>query len=62
MATIIHESELVRRAIEYIDQRLREEPNATKSALLDETAMRFNLGPLDAEALERVWRERFAAR
>lgn len=58
MATIIQTSELVRRAVTWLDQRLAEKPGAEKNMLLDEAAMRFNLGPADAEALARLFRER----
>lgn len=60
MATIIHKSELVRRAIIYLDQLQLEKPCATKMELVEEASMRFNLGPADAADLERLFRERTA--
>lgn len=57
MATIISENELVRRAIIYLDQRRQEKTTATRSELLDEAAMRFNLGPADAADLCRLFQD-----
>lgn len=58
MATIIHKNELVRRAIAWLDQQLAGDPHADALKLLDEAAMRFNLGPADAADLERLFKER----
>lgn len=57
MATIIPQNELLRRALEYIDERAREHPDASLASLLDEAGMRFNLSPLDTASLERFIRE-----
>lgn len=58
MATIIDQSELLRRALRYLDERRSEAPELPIDALLDEAGMRFNLGPADAENLARLFRER----
>mgnify|MGYP000426629715 CR=1 FL=1 len=47
--TFIEHGELVRRALEYVDAPL--------SSLLDEAGMRFNLTPLDAAQLARLFSE-----
>lgn len=57
MATIIPQNELLRRALEYIDERAREHPDVSLASLLDEAGMRFNLSPLDTASLERFIRE-----
>ena len=54
MATIIHREELVRRALAYLLERKKEKPSMGMSELLDDAGIRFNLSPLDQEALERL--------
>ncbi|EPR30389.1 hypothetical protein dsat_1529 [Alkalidesulfovibrio alkalitolerans DSM 16529] len=54
MATIIPASELHRKAIDWISCGLRDGKPLRK--LIDEAAMRFNLGPLDAQFLERFYK------
>ena len=48
--TLIEHGELVRRALEYVQ-------DAPLSSLLDEAGMRFNLTPLDAAQLARLFSE-----
>lgn len=60
MATIIAKNELVRRAVRYLDERLAAKPQIAASQLLDEACMRFNLGPADAENLQRLFDELLA--
>lgn len=57
MATIMTDSELLRRAVVHLDGLLQERPGAAFTVLLDETAMQFNLGPEAAEQLERLFRQ-----
>lgn len=57
MATIISQSDLVRKAAEYINEKLNQNPKADLSKLLDEAGMRYNLTPLDAASLERIFRK-----
>lgn len=47
---------LVRRALAFVDERRRERPNLPLEALLDEAGRRFNLSPLDSEALAHAFR------
>lgn len=54
MATIIPASELHRKAIDWISCGLRD--GKPLRELVDEAAMRFNLGPLDAQFLERFYK------
>lgn len=56
MPTIIHHSELVRRALIYLDGERERCPEKHLAALLDEAGMRFNLTPAEAVALERLFR------
>ena len=55
MTTIMSSSELLRRAVSYIDEELRERPGTPLSTLIDQAGMRFNLSPLDSEALLRLF-------
>lgn len=51
MSQILPQGELVRRAAAYIAEKHRENPHIPLSAILDEAGMRFNLSPLESEAL-----------
>lgn len=56
MPTVIHHSELVRRALIYLDEERGRCPEKQVAVLLDEAGMRFNLSPAEAVELERVFR------
>ena len=43
----------VKRALQWILERLAEEPGAKRSALIDEASRRFDLTPLEADFLYR---------
>ncbi len=55
MTNIIPPSELLKRAVAYIAESIKEHPEKTLQNILDEAGMRFNLGPLDSEALKRLF-------
>ncbi len=55
MATVMQHEELVRRALRYMVERRRECPSESTAELLDGAGVRFNLSPLDQEALERLF-------
>ena len=57
MATIMPASELVRKAAAFIAEEKELHPEKKLSTLLDEAGMRFNLNPLDAASLERLFTE-----
>lgn len=57
MATIVPQSDLVRKAAEFLAEERARNPQKSLSSLLDEAGMRFNLTPLDTEALERLFRQ-----
>lgn len=57
MPTIMPQSELVRKAIVYLNEEHKRDPRKSLSNLLDEAGMRFNLTPVDAEALEFLFRK-----
>ena len=52
MATIMPQSELARKALVWISQE-RAESGKPVSRLIEEACVRFNLGPKDAEYLQR---------
>jgi hypothetical protein len=49
------EGESLRRALRWLDERVREEPGASRGKLVGEAAARFDLTPLDEEFLLRNW-------
>lgn len=56
MTTVIPQSELTRRAIDWICEKCGTAPSKEKlPQFLEEAAMRFNLGPLEVEFLERFY-------
>jgi len=57
MSTIITQSTQVKRALAFLIERRAENTGASLSALLDEAGQRFNLSPLDAQALENLFRQ-----
>ena len=57
MASVVSQSELVRKAAEFINEKRNENPKADLAKLLDEAGMRYNLTPLDAASLERIFKE-----
>ena len=48
----------IRQAIKWIDEQLRDNPGASRVALVDEASRRFDLTPLDADFLFRHLAER----
>ncbi|EMG38856.1 hypothetical protein PCS_00491 [Desulfocurvibacter africanus PCS] len=58
MPTIVPQSELHRRAVQWISEHRPEKCDAAcLKKLLEEAAMRFNMSPLDAEFLQRFYAE-----
>ena len=54
MTTVIPQSELTKRAIDWIcEQQIALDDPAARHKAIQEAARRFNLGPLDEEFLER---------
>ena len=48
----------IKQAVKWIDEQLREHPNADRMQLIDQAARRFDLSPLDADFLARHLAER----
>jgi hypothetical protein len=55
MNTIMPQSALVKKAAVFVSETKAEQPEKNLSAIIDEAAMRFNLSPLDSEALLRLF-------
>lgn len=55
MPTVMPQSELLRRALQYVNDAKQDYPDKTLPQILDEAGMRFNLSPVDAEALYRLF-------
>jgi hypothetical protein len=52
---VMPEGEGLRRALRWLDERVREEPGASRGKLVGEAAARFDLTPLDEDFLLRNW-------
>ncbi len=52
---ILPEGEELRRAVRWLDERRRDEPDASRQRLIDEAARRFDLDPLQTEFLLNNW-------
>lgn len=48
----------IRQAVKWIDEQLRDNPNADRLKLVDEASRRFDLTPLDTDFLLRHLAER----
>jgi hypothetical protein len=55
MSPIMPQSELLRRAVQYVNDARTDFPEKSLAAVIDEAAMRFNLSPLDGDALYRLF-------
>ena len=55
MSTIMPQSELLRRAVSFINDTQKDEPTKKLTDIIDDASMRFNLSPLDTEALQRIF-------
>lgn len=61
MSTIMPQGELVRKAVAFIAEQREQHPEKSLACLLDEAGMRFNLTPLDATAIERLFQKKDSA-
>lgn len=57
MTTVIPQSELIKRAIDWIcEKQIATDNPAARCKAIEEAAARFNLGPLEEEFLERFFK------
>jgi len=57
MSALLPHGEDLRRAVRWVSDRRRDDPNLPIWKLVDEAARRFDLSPADAEFLMRMLRE-----
>jgi hypothetical protein len=55
MATVLPESEKIRKAVKWISAERLEDENKPLSMLIGQAAHRFNLSPKDEESLNRFY-------
>ncbi len=55
---IMPQGEGLRRALRWLDDRVREEPGADRKKLLGEASVRFDLTPVEADFLLTNWLRR----
>ncbi|MDR0465840.1 MAG: hypothetical protein LBH94_00620 [Deltaproteobacteria bacterium] len=55
MSNILPPGETVRKAAAFVAETRKEKPARSLESILDEAGMRFNLTPLDGEALHRLF-------
>lgn len=49
------EGEAIRRALRWLDERVREDPDASRAKLVAAAGARFDLSPLEEDFLLRNW-------
>ncbi len=52
---VMPEGDALRRALRWLDERVKEEPKLDRSKLVDDAAVRFDLSPVEAEFLLTSW-------
>jgi hypothetical protein len=57
MSDLLPEGENARRAVRWISEQLREKPEQSRMALLDQAMLRFDLSPAQCERLVEFYRE-----
>ncbi len=55
MTQLIPHSDLLQRAVAHVAEMVKEYPQRPLSDIIDQAGMRFNLTPLDTEALQRLF-------
>jgi hypothetical protein len=55
MSSLLPPGDAVRKAAAFVAETRKAEPSRTLASILDEAGMRFNLTPLDGEALHRLF-------
>ena len=57
MSTVKPQGEQLRKAVKYIAEKRKENPDINLNQLVDETALKFDLSPKDSEFLLRFVKE-----
>nr|WP_321257214.1 hypothetical protein [uncultured Pseudodesulfovibrio sp.] len=58
MTTIMPQSELMRKAVAWISEKIKNNPDSKFVALVEKAAVRFNLSPKDVEFLQRFFQKK----
>lgn len=53
MATVMPQGEGIRRAVQWISEMRRDEPQADPQKLVERACLKFNLSPMDADYLSK---------
>jgi hypothetical protein len=54
MTTVQPEGELIRKAVQWISDELKDHPEKKRRMLMDQAAVKFNLSPKDVEYLQKL--------
>lgn len=54
---IVPGSESMKSALRWLSERRREEPSASRTDLIDQAALRFDLNPMEVDFLTQQWKE-----
>ncbi len=57
MSTVLPKGEKARRAVKWISDRLKDDPNQNLWPLINEAITRFDLNPLESELLIQFYRK-----
>jgi len=57
MTTIMPQSELMRKAVAWISDKIEKNPDSKLVALIEKAAVSFNLSPKDVEFLQRFFKK-----
>ncbi|WP_319544012.1 hypothetical protein [uncultured Pseudodesulfovibrio sp.] len=57
MTTIMPQSELMRKAVAWICEKLENNPDSKLVSLIEKAAVNFNLSPKDVEFLQRFYKK-----
>jgi hypothetical protein len=57
MTTIMPEGEAIRKAVKWISGVLQDDPSKSRQKLINESILRFDLSPKDAEFLTEFYRK-----
>jgi hypothetical protein len=58
MTTVIPESEALKRAIKWVSNYLKEDPDTEKFSLIQDAVLRFDLSPRDEQFLYNFYRKK----
>ena len=54
MATVQPEGELIRKAVQWISDELKDHPEKKRRIVIEQAAIKFNLSPRDVEYLDKL--------